>query len=94
MLGSAAYLDDPHMKIAAMNRVLRGWANYFRLGYVTGAWQVVQQHACRRLRWWIRRKRGLRGGVQGYPDLMLYEQYGLVNVLRTVRRLPLWATTR
>ncbi|OLE67414.1 MAG: group II intron reverse transcriptase/maturase, partial [Cyanobacteria bacterium 13_1_40CM_2_61_4] len=32
MLGSAAYLDDPHMKIAAMNRVLRGWANYYRTG--------------------------------------------------------------
>jgi len=82
------------VQVVRLNQLLRGWANYFRLGYVTGAWQVVQQHACRRLRWWIRRQLGLRGGVQGYPDLLLYNQYGLVNVLRTVRRLPLWATTR
>ncbi len=58
---------DTAEQVARLNRLLRGWANYFRLGYVTRAWQVVQQHACRRFRWWIRRKLGLRGGVQGYP---------------------------
>jgi hypothetical protein len=31
------------------------WGNYFRVGYVTGAWQIVQQHACRRLRQWMQR---------------------------------------
>ena len=30
MLGSDAYGDDPHRKIAAMNRVLRGWGNYYK----------------------------------------------------------------
>ena len=63
-------------------RFCSGWGNYFRLGYVTGAWHDVQQHACRRLRRWLRRKHKQRGGVQGYPDMQLYEKYGLLNLRR------------
>jgi group II intron reverse transcriptase/maturase len=78
-------------EVQQLNQILAGWGNYFRMGYVTGAWQEVQQHACRRLRWWLRRKHGQRGGVQGYPDMQLYEKYGLLNLRRAIRRLPLWA---
>jgi len=84
------YRDETE-QVRRLNQVLSGWGNYFRLGYVTGAWRDVQQHACRRLRRWLRRKHGQRGGVQGYPDLQLYEQYGLLNLPRAVRRIPLWA---
>jgi RNA-directed DNA polymerase len=78
-------------EVHQLNQILRGWGNYFRLGYVTGAWKVVQQHTCRRLRQWLRRKHGQAGGHQGYPDMQLYETYGLLNLVRTIRRLPLWA---
>jgi hypothetical protein len=78
-------------EVAQLNQVLRGWGNYFRLGAVTGAWKVVQQHACRRLRWWLRRKRGEQGGHQGYPDMQLYDKYGLLNLSRSLRRIFLWA---
>jgi len=78
-------------QVQRLNQILLGWGNYFRLGYVTGAWKVVQQHACRRLRWWLRRKHGQKGGVQGYPDMQLYEKYGLVNLVKRIRRAPLWA---
>jgi RNA-directed DNA polymerase len=81
-------------QVTRLNQILTGWAHYFSLGYVTGAWKVVQQHACRRLRWWLRRKHGQPGGVQGYPDLQLYEKYGLVHLVRGVRRSPLWANAR
>ena len=83
---------DEQAQVAQRNQLLVGWANYFRIGYVTAAWKVVQQHACRRLRWWMRRKHREKAGKgQRYPDRQLYEKYGLVERVRTVRRLPLWA---
>jgi len=78
-------------EVGHLNRLLLGWGNYFRVGYVTGAWSVVQQHACRRLRRWLRRKSGQSGGTQGYPDLQLYEKYGLVKLTASIRRISLWA---
>jgi hypothetical protein len=54
-------------RVDKLNRMLVGWANYFRIGYVTAAWQIVQQHACRRLRWWLRRKRKKQQGRLCYP---------------------------
>jgi RNA-directed DNA polymerase len=89
--GSTVWRDEEE-QVGRLNQMLAGWANYFRLGYVTAAWRVVQQHACRRLRWWLRRKhRECAGKGQRYPDMQLYEWYGLVNLVRSVRRLPLWA---
>jgi len=83
---------DAEAQVGALNQLLRGWANYFRLGYVTAAWQVVQQHACRRLRRWLRKKhKASAGHGQRHPDMQLYERYGLVKLDRTVRRIPLWA---
>ena len=76
-----------------LNQILVGWGNYFRLGYVTGAWAAVQQHACRRLRQWLRRKHGQRSGLQGPPDLRLDEEYGLVKLRTCIERLPLWANS-
>jgi RNA-directed DNA polymerase len=79
-------------QVGRLNQVLLGWSNYFRIGYVTAAWRAVQEHACRRLRWWLRRKHGEKAGRgQRYPDLQLYERYGLVELVRAVRRIPLWA---
>jgi len=78
--------------VGKLNEILLGWANYFRLGYVTAAWQVVQGHACRRLRRWLRRKHRQRWGKgERYPYMQLYERYGLVELVRRVRRAPLWA---
>jgi len=90
--GGTTVWRDESEQVVQLNGLLLGFANYFRLGYVTKAWRVVQQHACRRLRWWLRRRhREQRGKGQTYPDMQLYEKYGLVNLVRTVVRLPLWA---
>jgi group II intron reverse transcriptase/maturase len=84
-------LRDEEERVKRLNQILPGWGDCFRLGYVTGAWHDVQQHACRRLRWWLRRKHKQRGGFQGCPDMQLYEKYGLVNLRDDVRRIPLRA---
>lgn len=79
-------------QVTKLNQMLVGWANYFRLGYVTAAWRTVQQHACRRLRRWLRCKHKERSGPGSYDlDQHLDECMGLANLVRSVRRLPLWA---
>jgi group II intron reverse transcriptase/maturase len=79
-------------EVTKLNQMLVGWANYFRLGYVTGAWRVVQQHTCRRLRRWMRCKHKERPGRgQPYLDQQLYELWGLANLIRSVPRISLWA---
>jgi group II intron reverse transcriptase/maturase len=88
--GRTTWRDEAD-EVQRLNQILMGWGAYFRLGYVTGAWRIVQQHACRRLRWWLRRKHKQRGRRQGLPDMQLYETYGLRNLTRDIRRLPLWA---
>lgn len=82
------------VEVRELNQMLSGWGNYFRVGYVTGAWQIVQQHACRRLRQWLHRKHGQRGSPQNPPDLRLYEEYGLLKLTESIRRKPLWAKAR
>jgi hypothetical protein len=42
--------------IGKLNRVLKGWANYFRLGKVSQAYRAVDQHVWKRLYQWFRRK--------------------------------------
>ena len=79
-------------QVEHLNAMLLGWANYFRLGYVTAAWRAVQQHACHRLRWWLQRKHGNKGRKGStYPAWVLHQKLGLVEIARRVRRSPLWA---
>jgi RNA-directed DNA polymerase len=83
---------DEEEQVGKLNSLLLGWANYFRLGYVTAAWKVVQGHTCRRLRQWLRRKhQEPRGHGEQYPYMQLLEKYGLVELVRRVTRKPLWA---
>ena len=40
-------LRSEQEQVVKLNQMLVGWANYFQLGYVTAAWQIVQQHGGR-----------------------------------------------
>lgn len=77
--------------VERLNRKLTGWANYFRLGPVSKAYQAIDAHAAYRLRRWLCQKHKARRAARScYPDEYLYETLGLVRLPKLTQRLP-WA---
>ena len=81
------WLDVDEM-VGRLNHVLRGWANYFRLGTVTAAYSDVTAHACYRLRHWLARKFKLQGPQWArHSNRYLHETLGLLRLQRQTRLL-------
>ncbi len=79
-------------QVAAINRILIGWSNYFCLGPVSGAYHALDEYACERLRQWLRAKHKVRGrGIARYPNEYLHGEVGLVRLTARTRSFP-WAT--
>ena len=77
--------------VRRLNFKLSGWANYFHLGPVSKAYQIVDAHTNYRLRQWLCRKHRVNGkGIIRYPDQYLYETLRLVRLPGLTRNLP-WA---
>ena len=83
----------PETLVYRMNQVIRGWANYFSYGTLTPAYRIVHQHACHRVRRWLRRKFPTPGrGTSPFPDSHLEATLGLLNPVKLPRRHS-WANT-
>jgi hypothetical protein len=76
------WLDETEM-VARVNRLLRGWANYFCLGTVTKAYRKVTEHACYRLHQWLVGKHGARRVTWArYGARYLHDTLGLLRLQR------------
>jgi hypothetical protein len=72
--------------VGRLNRLLRGWANYFCFGTVTRADNRVTAPVCYRLRRWLMRKHGVRRPQWSrYADQQLHDTLGFLRL----RRRPL-----
>ena len=75
--------------VGRLNRTMTGWANYFSLGQVSPAYNIVNRHAVRRLRQWLCRKHKTRhGATVHYPAQRLHDDYGLTRLTRQALGLP------
>ena len=73
--------QDPEELVGLLNRKIVGWANYFSLGPVSKAYDIVNRHVCQRLRRWLCRKfRVVGAGLKQFSDKQLHEAYGLIHL--------------
>lgn len=78
-------------RVARLNELLVGWANYFSLGSISKADRAVDKHVTRRLRQWLCAKYGVPGrGTGRFPDGHLYGELGLRRLQGRKGSLP-WA---
>ena len=85
-------LRDVEEQVAHLNRIMVGWANYFRQGPVGKPYRIVTRHARKRLRQWLCRKHKVQTGqaITRYPDNYLRRELGLVRLFLRDRDVP-WA---
>ena len=73
--------------ISRINRKLRGWSNYFRLGTVSKAYRNINSHTRYRVRQWLCAKFKEPGhGKKRFSDQYLHPKLGLYQLQRTERQ--------
>jgi len=71
--------------VGKLNRLLRGWANYFEVGSVSRAYRALDSYTSMRLR---NKHKVRRSAGTVYPDVFLYETLCLVRLSSLKRNVP------
>jgi group II intron reverse transcriptase/maturase len=83
----------PAEVVSQVNRIWRGWANYFCYGTYSPMWRFVHTHIRQRLRQWLCRKFKTVGqGYRQYPNSYLESELGLLSLTQLARNHS-WANT-
>jgi hypothetical protein len=80
---------SPGEMAVALNRILVGWANYFRVGTIRDAWERIDWYVFHRLRqWWCAKHRVRNRRDKRFSSDYLYRQLGVARLSRLRARLP------
>jgi len=89
MTSSRRKFLDVEKQVAAINRKLTGWSNYFNQGPVSRIYSAVDYHTVRRLRQWLCKKHKVKGaGTSRFSAEYLYLELGLVRLRWIKRNFP------
>ena len=78
---------DVEELVGRINRKLRGWSGYFRIGTVSKAYRKIDSHTRHRVRQWLCAKFKVRGqGKYLFTDCYLHQELGLHQLQGTKRR--------
>jgi len=89
--GRNKLLQEPEVVVNRLNRMLRGWANYFRLGPVSKAYRAIDLYVAKQLRQWLCAKHQQPGrGTARFSDHYLYRKLHLFRLSKLTPNLP-WA---
>ena len=90
MIGNHMSWQSAEELIGNVNRVVRGWLNYFSYGTLSKAYMKLESFLQSRIRGWLVHKHRVGSrGISRYPAKHLYETLGLIytpGVLRTSRK--------
>ncbi|MEL7047595.1 MAG: group II intron reverse transcriptase/maturase [Pseudomonadota bacterium] len=75
------YPDTPENTVMVINRLLRGWSQYFDQGPVLDTYREISTYVDRRLRHWLVRRTRQRGrGFKAFSQKYLHETLGLYRL--------------
>ncbi|HSY40641.1 MAG TPA: group II intron reverse transcriptase/maturase [Polyangia bacterium] len=77
---------------AELNRVLKGWANYFHYGTCTPAYCAIDHHVATRVRHFLVRRHKVPSlGTGRFSDEIIFGRLGVVRLRKLTRTPPPWA---